>query len=90
MRLGFWEPAAHQFFVAARTACDRPSQMDDSQCFGPDVAQVGEEFRGPCLCCVLSIPCGLERVVFGSFGQNHVRILRFKFSVFLFLGKQNY
>jgi hypothetical protein len=34
-------------FVAVRMACDRPSQMDDSQCFRPDVAQVGEEFHDP-------------------------------------------
>jgi hypothetical protein len=61
--------------------------MDGSQCFGPDVAQVDEEFRDPGLRYVLSIPCGLERAVFSSLGQNRERIL--KFSVFLFLGKQN-
>jgi hypothetical protein len=51
------------------------------------VAQVDEEFRDPGLRYVLSIPCGLERAVFSSLGQNRERIL--KFSVFLFLGKQN-
>jgi hypothetical protein len=56
-------------------------------CFGPDVAQVGKGFRGPGLRCILRIPRGLERAVFDSLGQNHIRILRLKFSVFL--GKQN-
>jgi hypothetical protein len=58
--------------------------MDGSQPFGLDLAQVGEGFRGPGLRCVLKIPRGLTRAVFGSLGRNHVRILRLKFSVFSF------
>jgi hypothetical protein len=61
--------------------------MDGSQPFGTDEAQVGEEFRGPGLRCVLSFPRGLERAVFSFLSQNRVRILNFKFSVFSFSGK---
>jgi hypothetical protein len=67
-----------------RVACDRPSPMNDSQLFGPVLAQVGEGFRGPGLHCVLKIPRVLERAIFGSLGRNHVRILRLKFSIFSF------
>jgi hypothetical protein len=63
---------------------DRPSPMDGSQLFEPDLAQVGEGFRGPGLRCILKIPRGLERAVFDSLGRNHIRILRLKFSVFSF------
>jgi hypothetical protein len=74
-------------FDAPRTAHDHPSEMDDSQRLGLDVAQVGEGFCGPGLRCILIIPHGLERAVFDSLGRNRIRILRLKFSVFL--GKQN-
>jgi hypothetical protein len=63
--------------------------MDGSQPFWPNLAQVGEGFRGPGLRCVLKIPHRLERAVFGSLGRNHVRILTLKFSIFFFLGNQN-
>jgi hypothetical protein len=55
-------------FDASRTVCDRPFEMDDSQRLGPDVAQVGEEFRGRGLHCILIIPHRLERAVFDSLG----------------------
>jgi hypothetical protein len=70
-----------------RVARDRPSQMDGSQRFGPNVAQARDEFRGPGLCCVLSFRAGWSRPYFVSLGRNLVRIL--KFSVFSFLGKHN-
>jgi hypothetical protein len=63
--------------------------MDGSQPFGPDLAQVGEGFRGLGLRCVLKIPRGLERAVFGSLGRNRVRIFEVKVFYFFFLGKQN-
>jgi hypothetical protein len=63
-----------------RVARDRPSQMDDSQCFGPDVAQVGDEIRGPGLRCVLRFPRGLERAVFGSLGRLWFKIFFKNFS----------
>jgi hypothetical protein len=40
-------------FVTVRTARDRPSQMDGSQRFGPELAQVGEVFFGPGLHCIM-------------------------------------
>jgi hypothetical protein len=70
MRLGFLGAGRSSVFIAVRMARDRPSQMDSSQCFGPDVAQVGEEFRGPGLRCVLSFPRRLERAVFIFFGPK--------------------
>jgi hypothetical protein len=66
----------------ARVARDRPSQVDDSQRFGPNEAQAGDEIRGPNLCCVLEFPRGLGWAVFGSLGQLR---LSFFFKNFLFL-----
>jgi hypothetical protein len=46
------ESAAHGF-VVPRIMCDRPSVMDVSQRFGPNLAQVDGAILGPGLCCIL-------------------------------------
>jgi hypothetical protein len=45
--------------------------------FGPNVAQAGDEFRGPGLRHVFYFSRGLERTVFLFLGRNLVRILSF-------------
>jgi hypothetical protein len=51
--------------------------------FGPNVAQAGDEFRGPGLRCVLRFRAGWSGPYFVSLGQNLVRILKF-FCFFFF------
>jgi hypothetical protein len=45
--------------------------------FGPNVAQAGDEFRGPSLRHVIEFSRGLERAVFLFLGRNLIRILSF-------------
>jgi hypothetical protein len=50
--------------------------MDNSQRFGPNEAQAGDEICGPGIRCVLEFPRGLVWAVIGSLGR-----LRLSFSL---------
>jgi hypothetical protein len=66
---------------------DRPSQMDDLQRFGPELAQVGEVFFGPGLCCVMKFFEWAGPNCRWRFGPKTLSFSVFKFSVFLFTEK---
>jgi hypothetical protein len=69
MVLGFAGNRPLGGFVHTRIARHRPSQMNGSQRFGPNVAQAGDEFRGPGLRCVLSFRAGWSGSCFGCLGR---------------------
>jgi hypothetical protein len=67
--LGFvGKSVAQRFLFTARVARDRPSQMNGSQRFGPNVAQAGDEFHGSGLHCVLRFRAGWSGPYFVSLG----------------------
>jgi hypothetical protein len=63
------EPA-HTIFVPLRTARDRPSEMDGSQRFGLNHAQVGKGNHGLGLRCIMKFLRGLGRTVISVSGQK--------------------
>jgi hypothetical protein len=69
MALGFAGNRPHASFVLARIAHHRPSHMNGSQRFGPNVAQAGNEFRGPGLRNVLNFRAGWSGPCFCSLGR---------------------
>jgi hypothetical protein len=69
MALGFAGNRPLGGFVHARIAHHRPSQMNGSRRFGQNVAQAGDEFRGPGLRCILSFRACWSGPCFGSLGR---------------------